>query len=248
MKKLLQNLKNFIIKKRIAKKRPIFIVGCGHSGTSILFSILDYHKDLFSVKEETYIFKKTSINYSQLNKIFENAGKRRWVEKTPGHVHEIPKILSVFPKAQFIVILRDGRDVACSIKERNGDFYFGVERWLQDNLAWLKYENAKFVYVLKLEDLTHNPEEELKKLLLFLDLNYYDDLLNYHKEKRNFFNNATEKQHITKRKYQVNAPLQKNTNRWKKEMNEEESRYFNKKAGKLMQHLGYYKNTQNLNN
>lgn len=41
-------------------------------------------------------------------------GKRRWAEKTPGHLFAMPELARSFPDARFIHVLRDGRDVALS--------------------------------------------------------------------------------------------------------------------------------------
>lgn len=42
---------------------------------------------------------------------------RYLVEKTPQHVHVIPFIAELFPNACFVHVLRDGRDVAVSVRE-----------------------------------------------------------------------------------------------------------------------------------
>jgi hypothetical protein len=44
----------------------------------------------------------------------DTQGKSRWGEKTPQNVTEIPVLAEIFPGAQFIHIIRDGRDVAMS--------------------------------------------------------------------------------------------------------------------------------------
>jgi hypothetical protein len=46
------------------------------------------------------------------------AGKRRWCEKTPDHVQHIDMLSRVFPQSQFLHLIRDGREVACSIARR----------------------------------------------------------------------------------------------------------------------------------
>jgi hypothetical protein len=41
-------------------------------------------------------------------------GKERWGDKMPGYVLQIPLLASLFPGAQFVHVIRDGRDVALS--------------------------------------------------------------------------------------------------------------------------------------
>ena len=42
-------------------------------------------------------------------------GATRWGDKTPAYAHEIPTLSQLFPDAQFLHVVRDGRDVACSL-------------------------------------------------------------------------------------------------------------------------------------
>jgi hypothetical protein len=42
-------------------------------------------------------------------------GKPRWGDKTPRYARELPLLLTLFPEAQVVHVLRDGRDVACSL-------------------------------------------------------------------------------------------------------------------------------------
>ena len=43
-------------------------------------------------------------------------GKSRWAEKTPLNVRHLGWIYRHFPNARFIHVIRDGRDVACSLR------------------------------------------------------------------------------------------------------------------------------------
>lgn len=44
-------------------------------------------------------------------------GKDRWVEKTPAHVWHVATLMQRFPSAKFIHVVRDGRDVAVSMRQ-----------------------------------------------------------------------------------------------------------------------------------
>ncbi len=62
----------------------------------------------------------------------ERAGKRRWVEKTPGNVLHLEAILRTWPAAQLIHLIRDPRDAYASWKKnRKHD----VARFISDVLA-----------------------------------------------------------------------------------------------------------------
>ena len=124
---------------------PTFIVGCGHSGTSILLAILSAHPRLYAVPYESYIaadysdFENFQAALAHFDRLTIAAGKRRWVEKTPRHILYIGKILDWLPSAKIILILRDGRDVAYSFQKRKGSLKYGIGRWCEDNLAGRRY-------------------------------------------------------------------------------------------------------------
>src|SRR6185295_5028100 len=44
-------------------------------------------------------------------------GKARWADKTPNNVRALPKLLTWYPNGRFIHLIRDGRDVACSLRK-----------------------------------------------------------------------------------------------------------------------------------
>lgn len=48
----------------------------------------------------------------------EKAGAARWCEKTPRNSIYLDRLAEMFPDAYFINVIRDGRDVACSMVER----------------------------------------------------------------------------------------------------------------------------------
>jgi len=157
--------KKAIIQLKGAPKSPIFIVGCGHSGTSIMLAMLDTHSKLYAVPYESRIFvnlaDKADIQYQMLlwDKEAQRQLKERWVEKSPYHIHYLDKILEIAPKAKIIVMLRDGRDVACSIKARTGSLNHGLKQWLTTCGILSTCFNDSRVKVVKLENLTCDPEK-----------------------------------------------------------------------------------------
>jgi len=108
-----------------------FVVGCARSGTSILGDLINQHARIMYVYEEP-IWRKLAETDSHAVTVHDipqkNRGKlRRWfkmykrknkivVEKNPRHIVRVPFIKSIFPEAKIIHIVRDGRDVSCSLK------------------------------------------------------------------------------------------------------------------------------------
>ncbi|WP_141675496.1 sulfotransferase family protein [Formosa haliotis] len=241
-------LKKIITKLRYGSKEPIFIIGCGHSGTSIMLSILSFHPEVYGIPNETFLFLDKPFNYNLIKKYFNDAGNKRLLEKTPKHVSKITDIIKVFPKAKFIVMVRDGRDVASSLKKRNGDYLGGVNRWVNDNNLWLNSNFSENIFMVKLEELTLKGYPIIEEVLNFLNLKPYPEIMNYHKEEREFFkNNRTNKEyddHTQYRNTQINRPLQASTVRWINEISDEEKAVFKDKANDLLIQFGYEKNQE----
>ena len=61
-------------------------------------------------------------------------GHARWGDKTPEYCHHLPLIRELFPDAQFLHIVRDGRDVAQSVFQTG----FGPKTAYEAALAWKK--------------------------------------------------------------------------------------------------------------
>lgn len=141
-------------------QKPIFIVGCPSSGTTLLYSLLTSNTNI-SCGEETdfliilreitegkywnklqrYDFEKEYWN-QQIAKFFSSfkidyakkQNKKRWADKTPSYTVHLDFIYKLFPDCQFIHIIRDGRDVVKSHQERWG------YRWaIKANYIWNKH-------------------------------------------------------------------------------------------------------------
>jgi hypothetical protein len=60
------------------------------------------------------------------------AGKAGWVEDTPGTLRAAQLLARIFPEARFVHLVRDGRDVACSVVRRSwgpDDAMDGLRWW-----------------------------------------------------------------------------------------------------------------------
>ena len=154
--------------------RPIFLVGCGHSGTSLLARLIGAHSRIYAIPGETNIaiHRNSQVLQDGMSRFQELAlanGCERWVEKTPRQINCIDLLLECSKNCQIIAILRDPRDVVFSLKKRCGDLYRSIKRWAQDNTAVLPYLSHPQCHVIHYEELVEDPAAEMIRVLPSLD-------------------------------------------------------------------------------
>ena len=195
-KYLKTSVKRALIRRRL-NKLPVIIGGCGRSGTTLLLSLLSAHPRIFAIERETYILCPTAYDeYVNLNATINLAKiytilikyeipkqKRRFCEKTPKNILFIGQILDIFHNnVRFIHLVRDGRDVITSRHPKLPySYWVEKERWITDVAAGLKYEDRPQVLTLKYEDLILNFEDTLHNICNFLNEDFHEHLLSWHK-------------------------------------------------------------------
>ena len=188
-------------------QRHIVMGGAPRSGTTLLRKLLDRHP-LIRSGAETKLFVPAAYNLVWLSEAYAipgdelrqmrrespsqaafvdafadrvkvEAGKERWAEKTPQNIRNLDWILERFPRASVVHIIRDGRDVVCSMRQhpdwrwldggwqkvlvpRSIESY--TRRWLADTatgMAWR--EDPRYVEV-RYEDLVADPEVVMRAI------------------------------------------------------------------------------------
>ncbi|HEV3270781.1 MAG TPA: sulfotransferase [Candidatus Methylacidiphilales bacterium] len=235
---------------------PVFIVGCGHSGTSLLLAVLGSHSRICAIPEETRIAydyianapvvsakAARLIRYFDLLAISEN--KSRWIEKTPKHIYSIPLLRKLFPGCKFMIILRDGRDVACSIEARYGSIEEGINRWIEDNRAGEPFWKDADVHVLKYEEIIGDFGETITKALHFMGEDFEEQLLRSHEKPKYYYSKKIEKppdasqaHHDQYRNWQINQKLFDGRGKWRR-LSDEKKAVIKKAAGDMLVEYGY---------
>ena len=195
---------------------PIVVIGgCGSSGTTLLRRMLDRHPEIECGPESTVLLDRL-MPVDELAERFglsagevegwqrharsqaefvarflaarlAQSGKRIWADKTPENVGRFDFVLRHFPNARLVHVIRDGRDVAASLRRqpwmklrdrsgapalaRCGAYWaarVGAGRRLRGNPRYFE---------IRYEDLVHRPAATLGGLLGFLGLEWHDRLL-----------------------------------------------------------------------
>ncbi|MER3319463.1 MAG: sulfotransferase [Allomuricauda sp.] len=170
----------------------------------------------------------------------ENAD--RWGDKTPINTIFIDKIIKIFPKAQFIHIVRDPRDVVCSYTKAGlyNNYWDALAFWKESNNKAIKLkqrlpENQYFQ--VKYEELVKSPETELKKICGFLNIKYTDKLLDFWKNKDNLGDVAMRKHHEN-----LKNPINTNSiGKWKTVLSREDVERIESVASEVNEDYGYFK-------
>ncbi len=229
----------------------VFICGCGHSGTSLMANMFASHPDVFIPQYETEIFIKENLALERWEKLrteFQISGKRYLAEKTPRHVLALNRIRVAEPKARFIVMVRDGRDVAASFIKRRGNAVDGARRWLAENQIIRAEENATDVRIVRYEDLIDDAEGVLRQVTDFVGIPFDSQMLRYHERERLWFGVPEIKkgtgeegvQHRMLRNWQINQPLFDERGKWKALLSDEDKALFETdEAHNLLHHFKY---------
>lgn len=193
----------------MSNQRPIFIIGCPRSGTTMLRLILDTHPNISCGPESGFLveFKRSVENHWSHLALYgfdqayweqktadyfatfqadyaSRRGKQRWAEKTPQYTPHLDYILRLFPDSQIIHIIRDGRAVMASHLQRWGyrAALRGMKQWRQFiEIAQRvgKQLPSEQYYELRYETLIQWPEQTLQKLMCYLQEPWDPTLLQF---------------------------------------------------------------------
>jgi len=196
----------------------LFVMGSPRSGTSLLRRVLSHHRSLY-VSPELRILelvKIASILVARNGELVVNAdidptsmaiglsfgrfvrkqqlqsyGKTHYGDKYPPYCHSVVELNALYPKARFIHIIRDGRDVVASlartrVANRGWRRSSSVPPMSQLVSDWVSFvTNARTVgkslgpdrYLeLKYEDLLRQPEATLRPVFAFLGESVESDI------------------------------------------------------------------------
>jgi protein-tyrosine sulfotransferase len=257
---------------------PIVLGGCGRSGTTLLRLMLDSHRRICCGPESS-LFRRRAIDTRRLADRFgfsrdevraiydtaesrpafieafaelcmQKAGKARWAEKTPRNIGRVADIFRWFPEARFVHVLRDGRDVACSLRTHPRHKVVDgklvptairkpiagcARRWVRDvecSRHW--WGDPRFMTV-RYEDLVLDPRPALGHLMTFIG-EAWDEAMLAHSSVDSPFRDATR---FAQNPEALGAVSTASLSRWQRDFDERDKRIFKRIAGPLLVELGY---------
>lgn len=110
----------------------------------------------------------------------------RWGDKSIGNALYLPLIGELYPDAQYIHIIRDGRDVSASLVTADttpvSDIGRAANYWIKSvtraRLFGARLDDTRYLEIFY-EDLVRRPEPVVQRLYDFLDLDYSPDALQF---------------------------------------------------------------------
>jgi len=219
--------KKTLITKGLTKELPLKLSANAHGyGRKVSITTLFFHS---RYRNQAGISDHQAFEWSLLSHTFcefietigrwllKKAGKERWAEKTPLNCHAIGTFLEHFPKGLYVHVIRDGRDVVLSLRQRGFTLRNGLQRWLYDSAQILPFQDHNRCFVLKYETLVSNPIPSLNALLLFLGENTAQSTAMLARATENPIEQA-ERVNLEAWRHRVNDPISiRSLNKWKAE-------------------------------
>jgi hypothetical protein len=230
----------------------------GRITPEIIDRLFEYHK-FYRMKQDRQDLEKMlgqtePISYADfVSGIFdayaEDHGKPLAGDKTPDYVRNLPVLHQLWPKAKFVHLIRDGRDVALSAinwKRKAAKLRSLFPTWHEHPLAtaaaWWKWHVAPArergrslgpttYYELCYEKLVDQPEKECARLCEFLGLPFDAAMLRFHEGQTRL-----EPELDAKNSWRPITPGLRN---WRQEMTLEDVELFQAVAGGLLEELEY---------
>jgi hypothetical protein len=183
-------------------------------------------------------------------------GKSRWGDKTPLYCLDLNTIRRLLPEARFIHIIRDGRDVALSLRRMWFSPGWEIERqaayWRKCVLAARRAGGGRPDYMeVRYEDLILNTQLVLEQVCAHSGLNYDNAMLNYYtrtparlrehkaRVRPDGIPLLTQEQRLRQQERTTEPPDPSCVFAWKQAMSAEERGRFELVAGDLLKELGY---------
>lgn len=202
--------------------RLIFVGGAARSGTTLVQNMLDCHPDICGAPEfhhlPDFVHLRRRIHhniskkwidiictYNEVDQAIASLAEELLLplankhnckylsEKTPANVLVFPDLVTLFPHAKFIHVIRDPRAIIASLlqvgkrsrqKGGKGNWYnstlpgaiYYVKQCMRAGLQ-VSTTGSNRVLTVRYEDLVSDPRKETRKICQFLNLNWHEEMI-----------------------------------------------------------------------
>lgn len=258
---------------------PIFIGGAPRSGLAVMRLLLDAHPSiscgpdtghvaltmtsknfedaLGSLHRDHFFLEPAAVRASfvrvlsaPMKQRATTLGKRRWADKTALNILVFGQLARLFPDAQFIHLVRDGRDLAASLIERQWRSPSGAlfehcasaaaagRYWASIVTLGLQAENspelAGRILRVRYEDLCERPEPTMHGVCRFLGEDFEGEILNL--ERRRPSVAGMELETADRLRLPLNASA---VGRWRRDLRPEDAEAIRHAYAPIFTSLGY---------
>jgi hypothetical protein len=175
------------------------------------------------------------------------------IDKNNYYIRCLSEIDQVWPDAHYLLLVRDGRDVACSYKkldklETDSPYKPSLPNTIQEIANVWKYNHEvilKFLHrkgntryvTIKYEDLVMRTQQSLERICQFLDISFSNKMMNYYStnQKKGIEPNET----LDWKKKTLEEPDGSNVGKYKSELDGDEIDLFNDLAKTMLRKFDY---------
>jgi hypothetical protein len=202
---------------------------------------------------EQWIRSGEPVSYADfVGRVFDRYGEARGKplvgDKTPAYARNVDLLHTLWPKAKFVHLMRDGRDVCLSAINwrKPGRLLRRASSWREDPditaALWWEWHvrmarlsrkslSEDLYYEMRYESLVVQPAEECAKLCAFLGLAYDEAMLRFYETRRRNAPGLDAKE--------AWLPVTPGLRDWRSQMSASQLERFETAAGDLLDELGY---------
>ncbi|MEQ8857303.1 MAG: sulfotransferase [Pseudomonadales bacterium] len=170
-----------------------------------------------------------------------DGASRSFVKENQTHTFA-EALADFFPDSQFVMMVRDPRDVASSWVRTDsipGGVQKAIDTWHRDQTEALpvfrKLDSAGRAHFLRYEDLIAEPQTHLKALARFMGIAYDDSVLEYYRDPRTRAN----AERIEAWQNTGRPIMRDNAGGYRRVLSDTDVRYIELRCARLMQRFGY---------
>jgi hypothetical protein len=161
-------------------------------------------------------------------------------DKSPDAIDSLGELISLFPNAKIIHVIRDARPNILSLVQRQYmDLQLAAQQWVDWNIKGLvakEWLGNDSVHSVKYEDLLTKPKDTLKDVCTFLDVQFEPTMIRLEDSAATQHKDA-----YVQKKIDISKLIS-----WKEKLSEKEIQKIERICGGLMEYLGYQTLNKNI--